>query len=72
MATPDAGSEAAPDAAPDVAAAPVVGGKAEDAERGVDAVLDPNAIAESYYQLHLQPPSAWTLELDLRPYIEKF
>lgn len=42
------------------------------AERGVDAVLDPNAIAESYYQLHRQPPSAWTLELDLRPYVEKF
>lgn len=42
------------------------------AERGADAVLDPNAIAESYYQLHLQPPSAWTLELDLRPYVEKF
>lgn len=41
-------------------------------ERGVDAVLDPNAIAESYYQLHLQAPSAWTLELDLRPYVEKF
>lgn len=42
------------------------------AERGVDAVLSPDAIAESYYQLHLQPPSAWTLELDLRPYVEKF
>jgi NAD(P)-dependent dehydrogenase (short-subunit alcohol dehydrogenase family) len=42
------------------------------AERGVDAVIDPAAIAESYYQLHRQPPSAWTLELDLRPYIEKF
>jgi NAD(P)-dependent dehydrogenase (short-subunit alcohol dehydrogenase family) len=42
------------------------------AERGADAVLDPNAIAESYYQLHLQPPSTWTLELDLRPYVEKF
>jgi len=42
------------------------------AERGVDAVIDPNAIAESYYQLHCQPPSAWTFELDLRPYIEKF
>lgn len=41
-------------------------------ERGVDAVLSPAAIAESYYQLHLQPPSAWTLELDLRPYVEKF
>lgn len=42
------------------------------AERGVDAVLSPDAIAESYWQLHLQPPSAWTLELDLRPYVEKF
>ncbi len=42
------------------------------AERGEDTVLDPNAIAEAYYQLHLQSPSAWTLELDLRPYVEKF
>lgn len=42
------------------------------AERGADAVLSPAAIAEAYYQLHLQPPSAWTLELDLRPYVEKF
>lgn len=42
------------------------------AERGVDAVLNPDAIAEAYYQLHLQTPSAWTLELDLRPYVEKF
>jgi len=42
------------------------------AERGEDAVLDPDAIAETYYQLHLQPPSAWSLELDLRPYVEKF
>ena len=42
------------------------------AERGDDAVLDPAAIAETYYQLHLQPRSAWTLELELRPYAEKF
>ncbi|MGE5523050.1 MAG: SDR family NAD(P)-dependent oxidoreductase [Rhodospirillaceae bacterium] len=42
------------------------------AERGEDAVLDPSAIAGSYYQLHMQPPSAWTLELDLRPYVESF
>jgi NAD(P)-dependent dehydrogenase (short-subunit alcohol dehydrogenase family) len=42
------------------------------AERGADAVLSPAAIAECYYQLHLQPPSAWTLELDVRPYVEKF
>jgi len=42
------------------------------ADRGADAVLSPAAIAEAYYQLHLQAPSAWTLELDLRPYAEKF
>ncbi|MDH3287406.1 MAG: SDR family NAD(P)-dependent oxidoreductase [Betaproteobacteria bacterium] len=42
------------------------------AERGADAVLSPAAIAEAYYQLHLQPPSVWTLEFDLRPYVEKF
>ncbi|MEK7834589.1 MAG: SDR family NAD(P)-dependent oxidoreductase [Pseudomonadota bacterium] len=42
------------------------------AERGKDTVLDPAAIAETYYQLHLQPRSAWSHEVDLRPYIEKF
>ena len=42
------------------------------AERGSDAVIDPAAIAEAYYQLHAQPRSAWTLEMDLRPYVEKF
>lgn len=42
------------------------------AERGEDAVLDPDAIAETYYQLHLQPLNAWALEIDLRPYVEKF
>ncbi len=42
------------------------------AERGEDAVIDPAAIAETYYQLHLQPRSAWSFEIDLRPYMEKF
>ena len=41
-------------------------------ERGQDSVLSPDAIAGSYYQLHIQPRSAWTQELDLRPYAEKF
>ncbi len=41
-------------------------------ERGEDAVLAPDAIAEAYYQLHAQPRSAWTQELDLRPCMEKF
>ena len=33
-------------------------------------ILDPEAIAENYWQLHRQPRSAWTHELDLRPWIE--
>jgi len=41
-------------------------------ERGADAVLAPEAIAEAYYQLYRQPRSAWTQELDLRPCLEKF
>ena len=31
-----------------------------------------DAIAENYYQLHRQHPSAWTQELDLRPFKEEF
>lgn len=37
-----------------------------------DATLDPAAIAEVYWQLHAQPRSAWTHELDLRPWVERF
>ena len=33
-------------------------------------ILDPEAIAENYWQLHRQPRSAWTHELDLRPWTE--
>ena len=35
-----------------------------------DGILDPEAIAEAYWQLHRQPRSAWTQELDLRPWME--
>jgi NAD(P)-dependent dehydrogenase (short-subunit alcohol dehydrogenase family) len=35
-----------------------------------DGILDPEAIAENYWQLHCQPRSAWTHELDLRPWME--
>ena len=41
-------------------------------ERGPDALLDPDAMAEVYWQLHRQHRSAWTQELDLRPWVEKF
>ena len=35
-------------------------------------ILDPEAIAENYWQLHRQPRSAWTHELDLRPWMESW
>ena len=35
--------------------------------RDRDGILDPEAIAENYWNLHVQPRSAWTHELDLRP-----
>jgi NAD(P)-dependent dehydrogenase (short-subunit alcohol dehydrogenase family) len=39
---------------------------------GIDGLLSPDAIAESYWQIHQQPRSAWTHDLDLRPYKESF
>ena len=40
--------------------------------RDESTMLSPDAIAESYWQLHRQDPTAWTLELDLRPAVERF
>lgn len=37
-----------------------------------DGILNPEHIAESYWMLHAQPRDAWTHELDLRPWMEKF
>ncbi len=42
------------------------------AERASDALLDPDAMAETYFMLHAQHRSAWTFELDLRPWVERF
>lgn len=39
---------------------------------GPDDMLEPAAIADAYYHLYNQPRSAWTHELDLRPWVEKF
>jgi len=41
-------------------------------ERGPDSLLAPDAIAAQYVALHRQHRSAWTQELDLRPWSEKF
>jgi NAD(P)-dependent dehydrogenase (short-subunit alcohol dehydrogenase family) len=37
-----------------------------------DALLDPDAIAESYLHLVQQHRSAWTFELEVRPWVERF
>jgi NAD(P)-dependent dehydrogenase (short-subunit alcohol dehydrogenase family) len=37
-----------------------------------DSLLDPDAIAQSYLHVLNQPRSAWTWEIELRPWIEKF
>ncbi|MDH3737719.1 MAG: SDR family oxidoreductase [Alphaproteobacteria bacterium] len=37
-----------------------------------DGILDPEHIAEAYLMLHNQPRSAWTFEMDLRPWIENW
>ena len=37
-----------------------------------DGILNPDHIADAYWMLHQQPRDAWTHELDLRPYMEKF
>ena len=39
---------------------------------GDDRFLDPAAIAESYWNIHCQPRSAWTWEVELRPWQESF
>ena len=37
-----------------------------------DGILSPEHIAENYWNLHVQPRDAWTFELDLRPYMERW
>jgi NAD(P)-dependent dehydrogenase (short-subunit alcohol dehydrogenase family) len=37
-----------------------------------DALLDPDAIALSYLNILRQPRSAWTWEVELRPWVERF
>lgn len=41
-------------------------------QRGPDGLLDIDAIAETYWVMHHQHRSAWTLELDVRPWAESF
>ena len=42
------------------------------AASGGDGLLQPDEIADAYWRLHQQPRSAWSQEIDLRPYNESF
>ena len=41
-------------------------------ETGPDSLLDPDAIADSYLHLIDQPRSAWSTEIEVRPWVERF
>lgn len=41
-------------------------------QRPEDSMIDPDRIADTFWQLLTQPRNAWTLEADLRPYCETF
>ncbi len=43
-----------------------------EADKTTDRWLDPDAIAQSYLALHRQHRSAWTWEIEVRPWTEKF
>ena len=40
------------------------------ATKDIDGILNPDHIAEAYWQIHQQPRDAWTHESDLRPWNE--
>ena len=42
------------------------------AKKDQGGILDPEHIADSYWFLHAQPRDAWTFELDLRPWMERW
>ena len=44
----------------------------EDPPAKPDSTLDPDAIAQSYLDLLRQPRSAWSWEIELRPWVETF
>lgn len=53
----------------------VIDGAVRSAERPApspDSFLDPDAIAATYWNVVCQPRSAWTWEVELRPWVEKF
>lgn len=47
-------------------------GRVEATDATADSLLDPDAIASSYLHVVQQPRSAWTWEIELRPWVERF
>ena len=41
-------------------------------KKKIDGLMNPDDIARNYIMLHKQPRNAWTQELDLRPWVEKW
>ena len=48
------------------------GGRVEGPGDTPDKLLDPDAIAETYLHILKQPRAAWTREVELRPWVERF
>ena len=47
-------------------------GRVEGGNAAPDSFLDPLAIAQNYMHVVQQPRSAWTWEVELRPWVERF
>jgi len=41
-------------------------------DRPIDSLLNPDAMAETYWSLHTQDKTAWSHEQEMRPYVEKW
>jgi NAD(P)-dependent dehydrogenase (short-subunit alcohol dehydrogenase family) len=44
----------------------------EGVQGAAESTLDPDAIADTYLHVLMQPRSAWTWEVELRPWVERF
>jgi NAD(P)-dependent dehydrogenase (short-subunit alcohol dehydrogenase family) len=49
-----------------------VRGRVEGPDDKPDSLLDPDAIAETYFHVLSQPRSAWSFEVEVRPWVERF
>lgn len=50
----------------------VRGARRPDPEDRPDSTLDPDGIAQTYIEVSRQPRDAWSLEVELRPWVERF